>query len=104
MVAVGLQGEIWWVEIEDKWRPVLVVSRSEATPVLTGVVLAPLTRTIRNTPSEIRLGVNEDLEIECAASFDNLQRVLRSALTTRIGSLGPRSGELGEALRAMTDC
>lgn len=85
MVAVGIQGEIWWVEMEDKRRPVLVVSRSEVTPVLTGVVVTPSTRTIRNTPSEIRLGVNEDLEIECAASFDNLQRIARSALTRRIG-------------------
>ncbi|MDA8025500.1 MAG: type II toxin-antitoxin system PemK/MazF family toxin [Actinomycetota bacterium] len=104
MVAVGLQGEIWWVEIEDKWRPVLVVSRSEATPVLTGVVLAPLTRTIRNTPSEIRLGVNEDLEIECAASFDNLQRTARSEAARRIESLGPRFGEFCQAIKAMTDC
>ncbi|KJF15832.1 MULTISPECIES: type II toxin-antitoxin system PemK/MazF family toxin [Acidithrix] len=104
MVAVPLQGEIWWAETEDKRRPVLVVTRSEAIPVLTGIIVAPLTRTIRNIPSEIRLGVNENLEVECAASFDNLQRIARSALTRRVGSLGPRFGELCHAIKAMTDC
>ncbi len=104
MVALPRQGEIWWAETEEKRRPVLVVTRSEVIPVLTGIVIAPVTRTIRNIPIEIRLGADENLEVECAASFDNLQRVMRSALTTRIGSLGPRSGELCEALKAMTDC
>lgn len=103
MVAAPRQGEIWWAEIEEKRRPVLVVTRSEAIPVLTGIVVAPVTRTVRNIPSEILLGEGENLEVECAASFDNLQRVLRSALTLRIGSLGPRIGEICLAIRAMTD-
>ena len=34
------QGEIWWAETEDTRRPVLVVTRSEAVPVLTGIVVA----------------------------------------------------------------
>lgn len=104
MVVVPLQGDIWWAETEDKRRPVLVVTRSEAIPVLTGIVVAPVTRTIRDIPSEIRLGAEENLEVECAASFDNLQRVLRSALTKKIGNLGLRRNELCRAIRAMTDC
>ena len=28
------QGDIWWAEAEDKRRPVLIVTRSEAIPVL----------------------------------------------------------------------
>lgn len=104
MVAFPRQGEIWWAEAEDKRRPVLVVTRSEVIPVLSGIVVAPVTRTFRDIPSEIRLGADENLEVECAASFDNLQRVLRSALTTRIGHLGQRRNELCRALQAMTDC
>ena len=50
------QGEIWWAELESARRPVLVVTRTEAVPVLTGIVVAPITRTIRSIPSEIRLG------------------------------------------------
>jgi mRNA interferase MazF len=98
------QGEIWWAEAEDKRRPVLVVTRTEAVPVLTGVVVAPVTRTIREIPTEIRLGESEGMGVECAASFDNLQRIHRSALRERIGELGPRRVQICAALGALADC
>lgn len=104
MVAVPAQGEIWWAEADDKRRPVLVVTRSEAVGVLTGIVVAPVTRTIRNIPTEVVLGDDEGLGEPCAASFDNLQRIRRSALVRRIGALGRRSGEICAALRALADC
>ena len=85
MVSVPRQGEIWWAETEQKRRPVLVVTRSEAVPVLTGIVVAPVTRTIRDIPTEIDLGEAEGLPVDCAASFDNLQRIRRSALAERVG-------------------
>jgi mRNA interferase MazF len=98
------QGEIWWAESEDRRRPVLVVTRSEATGVLTGIVVAPVTRTIRDIPTEVRLGPDEGLPVECAASFDNLQRVRRTALVVRAGDLGPRRDEICTALRTLSDC
>ncbi len=104
MVAPPAQGEIWWAEAEDKRRPVLVVTRSEAVAVLSGIVVAPVTRTVRNIPTEVALGEGEGLGVECAASFDNLQRVRRSALVERIGQLGPRHGEICDSLRALADC
>lgn len=104
MVAAPAQGEIWWAEAEDKRRPVLVVTRSEAVPVLTGIVVAPVTRTVRNIPTEVLLGEDEGLNVECAASFDNLQRIRRSALIQRIGSLGPRRQEICASLRSLADC
>ena len=98
------QGEIWWAETEDERRPVLVVTRSEAVPVLTGVVVAPVTRTIREIPTEIRLGGAEGLPVECVASFDNLQRIRRSALTERVGDLGSPRAQICAALRVLADC
>lgn len=98
------QGEIWWAETEDRRRPVLVVTRSEAVSVLTGIVVAPVTRTVRDIPTEIPLGRDEGLPVECAASFDNLQRVRRSALSERAGELGPRRDEICAALRTLADC
>ena len=98
------QGEVWWAEAEDQRRPVLVCTRSEAIPVLTAIVVAPVTRSVRGIPTEVPLGRDEGLEVESAASFDNLQTIPRGALTTRLGTLDPlRKGELGEALRAMSD-
>jgi mRNA interferase MazF len=103
-VTTPAQGEIWWAEADEKRRPVLVVTRSEAVPVLTGIVVAPVTRTLRDIPTEISLGEPEGLPTECAASFDNLQRIHRSALSQRLGDLGMRRNEICAALHALADC
>jgi mRNA interferase MazF len=103
-VSTPRQGEIWWAEAEHERRPVLVVTRSEAVPVLTGIVVAPITRTVRRISTEIALGPDEGLNVDCVASFDNLQRLRRSTLTERAGELGVRASELCSALRALADC
>jgi mRNA interferase MazF len=105
MVMQPSRGEIWWAEAEDKRRPVLVCTRSVAIGVLTAIVVAPVTRTIRGIPSEVALGPAEGLSVECVASFDGLQTIPRRSLTSRVGALDvTRRGELCEALRAMSDC
>jgi len=99
------QGEIWWAEAADKRRPVLVVTRSEAVPVLTWIVIAPVTRTIRQIPTEVALGPDHGLAVECVASFDTLQPIRRTLLTERVGALGEQeSDEICRALRALADC
>jgi mRNA interferase MazF len=98
------QGEIWWAEL-DKRRPVLIVSRSETVAVLQRLVVAPVTRTVRGIPTEIPLGVQEGLPVDCVASFDNLQVVLRRTLTDHAGQL--RDGGrhmICAALAALADC
>jgi len=99
------QGEIWWAEAEDKRRPVLVVTRSEAIPVLTWLVVAPVTRTVRDIPTEVALGFEEGLSERCAAAFDNVQPIRRSFLTQRAGRLSEaRRDELCRALSSLADC
>jgi len=104
VVSQPRQGEIWWAEAEDKRRPVLVVTRSEAIPVLHWVIVAPVIRTLRGIPTEIAVGDAEGLPSESAASFDNLQPIRRSFLTQRVGELGPRRLEICAALEALADC
>jgi mRNA interferase MazF len=104
-VSVPAQGEVWWAEAEDKRRPVLIVTRNEAVPVLTWLVVAPVTRTVRDIPTEVVLGSEEGLPEPCAAAFDNLQPIRRPFLTQRVGRLDPsRRGELCRALSALADC
>lgn len=99
------QGEVWWAEAEDKRRPVLVVTRTDIVPVLTWIVVAPVTRTIRRIPTEVGLGAQHGLPEECVASFDNLQPIRRSLLTQRVGTLGIEElDEICRALRALADC
>lgn len=104
-MSVPQQGEIWWAEAEDKRRPVLVVTRNEAIPVLSSIIVAPVTRTIRNIPTEIALGPQHGLSTACAARFDNIQPIRRASLTTRVGRLGiDELDEICRAIRALTDC
>lgn len=99
------QGEVWWAEAEDKRRPVLVVTRSEAVPVLTAILVAPVTRSARPIPTHLPLGEDEGLPVPCAAVFDALQPIRRGFLTRRIGALAPgRRVELCRTIRALADC
>jgi len=103
-VVTPLQGEVWWAEAEDKRRPVLVVTRSEAVPVLTWIMVAPVTRRVRRIPTEVALDEEAGLAGPCAASFDNLQPIRKTFLTERIGSLAGARAEICRALSALADC
>lgn len=105
LVSEPRQGEVWWAEAEDKRRPVLIVTRGDAIPVLNRLIVAPVTRTIRGIPTEVALGPDDGIPIECAASFDNMQPINRRLLTKRLGTLDPaRRQEMCEALAALADC
>lgn len=98
------QGEIWWAEAEDKRRPVLVVTRSAAIPVLTWLLVAPVTRTTRHIPTAIPLGAEEGLSSPSIASFDNLQPIRRRFLTERVGAVVGARLKICRALAALADC
>jgi mRNA interferase MazF len=103
---VVAQAEIWLMETPNlKRRPVLIVSRDEVIPVLNNVVVAPVTSTVRDIPTCIRLGPDEGIDHDSVASFDNLAAVPKSALTVRLGQLGVAGrGRICAALAALADC
>lgn len=89
----------------DTRRPVHVVSRDEAIPVVDNVVIAPVTSTIRAIPTCIPVGPGEGIDHDSVASFDNLAAVPKSVLTTRLGSLGlDGRQQICSALDALADC
>jgi mRNA interferase MazF len=100
------QGDLWLLETpNDKRRPVLVVSRNEAIPVLNNVVVAPVTTTIRSIPTCVPVGPDEGIDHDSVATFDNLAAVPKRLLTTRLGRLGPSGHSfICSALRAVADC
>jgi mRNA interferase MazF len=106
LVSEPRRGEVWWGEIEDVGRrPFLVMTRSAAIPVLHNVLAAPITRTVRGIPTEVRLGVDEGMPTDCAASFDNLRVVPKAYLVDRVCSLdSAHMVEACRALRAAVDC
>jgi mRNA interferase MazF len=103
---VVAQGEIWLMETPNhKRRPVLIVSRNEAIPVLSNIVVAPVTSTIRDIPTCIPVGPAEGIDHDSVATFDNLAAVPKSVLTTRLGQLvlGGRR-QICAALDALANC
>jgi mRNA interferase MazF len=100
------RGEVWWVEVPDAGRrPACVVTRDAAIPVLSSVVVAPATRTIRGIPTEVALGRDDGMPADCALSLDNLTAVRKALLTERIATLrDAKLDELCQALRAATGC
>lgn len=99
------RGEIWWLETPDgKGRPALVVSRDEANRVMRRVVVAPVTRTLRNVPSHLPVGRTEGLPVDSVANFDDLASVPKAFLVRRVGTLGARHHELCGTLLAMAGC
>jgi mRNA interferase MazF len=81
-------------------RPVLVVTRQVAIPVLSSVTVAPVTSTIRGIGSEVPLDSGQGLEHPSAANCDNLVTIAKSALARRRGSLAVEDvAKLDDALR-----
>lgn len=73
--------------------------------MLRQVVVAPLTRTIRGIPTEVRLGKPDGMTDECVISFDNVQATSRRLLSEPIITLsGPRMHEVCKALAIATGC
>lgn len=88
-----------------KRRPVLVVSRNEVIPVLSNIVVAPVTSTIRDIPTCIPVGAEEGFDHESVATFDNLAAVPKSVLTRRLGELGVGARHrICKALDALANC
>lgn len=100
------RGEVWWAEVPDTGRrPFLIMTRDAAIPVLRSVVAAPLTRTVREIPTELALTPGDGMPQQCAATFDNLRVVPKAYLVERITQLDPaRMQEACAAARRALDC
>jgi mRNA interferase MazF len=100
------RGEIWWIEHPEAGRrPACIVTRQAAIPVLSSILVAPATRTVRGIPTEVRLTREDGMPEECALAFDNVTVVPKAFLTQRITRLDEaRLEELCGALRAATGC
>lgn len=97
------RGDIYWADLGPPAgrRPVLVVTRSAAILVLGAIVVAPVTRTVRDIASEVRLGLDHGLPEESVAGCDNLLTVPKERLDPEpVGWLeAGKVVELDQALR-----
>lgn len=101
------RGDVCWLELPDEGRrPVCVLTREAALPVLRNVTVALVTRTIRDIPTEVKLTEREDgMPADCVISLDNLRTVPKAMLTERITALdGGQMHAVCVALDVATGC
>ena len=100
------RGEVWWARLPKPVgrRPVVLLSREAAYEVRTAVTVAPLTRTIRGIPVEVKLGPADGVPARCVANLDDVTTLPRSLLEAPITTLSPqRMREVDRALHFALD-
>ncbi len=95
------RGEVWWVEFPDPVgrRPAVLVSRNEAYRIRSAVTVVPLTRTIRDIPTEVLLGPAEGVPKQSVANADNVTTVAKARLQQHLAALP--AGKLSALDRAI---
>lgn len=100
------RGGVYFIEHPD-WgrRPVLVLTRDTAIPVLKRVTVASITRRVREIPTEVILDEHDGMSTRCAVSLDNLGDAWKSMLTDHVTTLTPeRMGQVCSALGIAVGC
>jgi mRNA interferase MazF len=100
------RGEIWWAEEPaGSPRPYLILTRDEAIGRLSRLLVVPATRTIRGIETEVEVGPEEGLSVECVLSLDNTTLIRKALLIERVGAIGaPKLAEVCRALGRATSC
>ena len=83
------RGEVRWYKFSspDKRRPVVILTRDSAIDYLGEVTIAPITRTIREGPSEVVLTRADGLPEDSAVNLHHVQTVSRGKLGGLITTL-----------------
>ena len=83
------RGEVRWYKFgrPDKRRPVVILTRDSALEYLAEATVAPVTRTIRDIPTEVLLTSMDGLPEDCAINLDHVQTVTKNKLGALITTL-----------------
>ncbi len=95
------RGGVYYLE-HPEWgrRPILVLTRDAAIPVLKRVTIASISRTIRGIPTEVVLDEDDGMPVRCAVSLDNLGDAWKAMLTEHVTTLS--ASRMNDVCRAMT--
>ena len=77
-------GQVWWADMPGgQVRPVVVLTRSAVAPLLSRVLVAPVTSTVRGLRTEVVLGTAEGVRDGSVANLGNVH-LLDTVLLLRI--------------------
>jgi len=89
----------------DKRRPVVVLTRESAIAYLSAVTVAPITSTIRDVPSEVRLTEADGMKGACAVNLHHVVTVSKAHMGRRVAVLSQeRMKEICAALGFSLGC
>jgi len=96
------RGEIWLLRRPrpDKRRPVLILSRPSLIQLLHTVTVAAVTSTLRGSPTEVELGIEEGLKQTSCVNLCNLLTVHQNELRRFVGTVAPE--KMREICRALS--
>jgi mRNA interferase MazF len=97
---------VWWHGPPDeKPRPMLILTRDEHIDRQLDVIAVPATSTIRGWDTEVELGLQDGMPVECVLSVGNTSLTQKTFLTQRITRLGPeKMDQICRALARATGC
>ena len=83
------RGEVRWYRFSspDKRRPVVILTRESAIDYLGETTVAPITRTVRDIPTEVFLTGADGLPADCVVNLDHIQTVSKRKLGGLITTL-----------------
>ena len=96
------RGEVWWAKVPPPIgrRPVVLLSRNAAYAVRASVTVAPVTRTVRDIPVEVRLGPPDGLPAACVVNLDDVFTISKKRLERCLTTLSPEKvASLNEAIK-----
>lgn len=83
----------------------VVISRQEVIDLISTVLVAPITSTIRGIPSEVVLDTDDGMKRACAANLDHVQSVRKADLARYVSTLRPdKMAQICRALSLATGC
>ena len=100
------RAEVWWAELPSPVgnRPVVILTRDTVLHSIGSIVVALVTRSVRELPTEVVLGRKQGLPVRCVANLDNILTVPRERLKRLMGSCDTsKVEELNQAIKAALD-
>jgi len=100
------RGEVWWAELPLPVgsRPVVILTRDAVLHSIGSIVVALVTRTVRDLRTEVELGRRQGLSSSCVANLDNILTVPRDRLKRLMGACDAEKVEqLNTAIKVALD-
>ena len=100
------RGDIYYIEHPELGRrPVLVLTRDDAIPVLRRVLVASISRRVRGIATEVQLDIDDGMPEACAVNLDNVTDAWKAMLVSHVTTLSEsRMWEVCRALNAAVGC